>query len=513
METKGISMWTGTDMTASQSGTAKKISGCSLKDASFSSYLAGNTVKGNSDRKTAAMTDKVGTVDKTGVVDKAGSVQTNRVKLSAKDSAGTGTQIGNDARDAGKMISEGTSDPSLTEPEEVDVSAAEEQIAALLAQIFGISENEVNDILAQNGNSISDLVFRVEPDSGAVALVNTDALRQLVMDVHGVDDPGAFLMNDTLSTELTELTDAVTEIVADMFGVAPDELDTVEETLALGFVDQMQTIPAQNSPRTEYEADAGSVVAAQQEMADGEFAITVEDYTQTTENTSDTVMGTGENISAGNDSADSGSQNSGNGSKDAGTTAQTAGQTGETKSILPESATPETMRQTFTEQLTQAFEETVEDVQAPEAVMNRIVEQIVRQVRIRVLPETTSMEMQLTPAALGRVNLQVSMTGGVSTASMTVETQAAKEALESQMIQLKEAFVEQGLKVDAVEVTVSEFGLKQDQGQGQAQEQPNRQNSRKAFHEDAGTEVLEDTERHTTESSRRDINSVVDYTA
>ena len=31
--------------------------------------------------------------------------------------------------------------------------------------------------------------------------------------------------------------------------------------------------------------------------------------------------------------------------------------------------------------------------------------------------------------------------------------------------------------------------------------------------QDAGAEVLEDTERHTTESSRRDVNSVVDYTA
>ena len=138
METQGISMWTGTDMTASQSGTAKKTSGCSLKDASFSSYLAGNTVKGNSDRKTVAMADKVGTVDKTGAVDKAGSVQTNRVKLTAKDSATTGTQIGNDARDAGKMTSAGASDPSLNELEEVDMSVEEEKMEELIEKIFGV---------------------------------------------------------------------------------------------------------------------------------------------------------------------------------------------------------------------------------------------------------------------------------------------------------------------------------------------------------------------------------------
>ena len=49
---------------------------------------------------------------------------------------------------------------------------------------------------------------------------------------------------------------------------------------------------------------------------------------------------------------------------------------------------------------------------------------------------------------------------------MVVENQMAKEALESQMIHLKEAFNEQGLKVDEVEVTVAEFGLKKD-GEGQ----------------------------------------------
>lgn len=509
METQGISMWTGTDMTASQSGTAKKTSGCSLKDASFSSYLAGNTVKGNSDRKTAAMADKVGTVDKTG------AVQTERVKLTGKSGVQTGSQAENDIRSAGKMASSQTTDASVNDLEEVDISAAEEQITALLVQIFGMTENEVKDILAQDGSSISDLVFQVDPDNGTVGLVNTDALRQLVMDVHGVDDPGAFLMNDTLSTELTELTDAVTEIVADMFGVTPDELNTVEETLALSFVDQlvsqMQTTSDAGVSQAENEAVTVSAAAVQQGPADDTFTVTVEDYVHTGENAADNAVAAGETVSM--NGSDSSSQNPGSDSEGAGTTSQAAEQTGETKSVLSESATPETMRQTFTEQLTRAFGEVAEDVQAPEMVMNRIVEQIVRQVRIRVLPETTSMEMQLTPAALGKVNLQVSMTGGVSTASMTVETQAAKEALESQMIQLKEAFTEQGLKVDAVEVTVSEFGLKQDQGQGQAQEQQNRQNNRKAFREDAGAEVLEDTERHTTESSRRDVNSVVDYTA
>lgn len=506
METQGISMLMGTDVTFSQSGTARKAAGSSLKDTSFSSYFSGNTAKPGNDQMAAVPAAS----------DNRISVSADRVKLTVKDNAKTGSQTGKNVHGAGKMASAQSPADDL----EVDIGAAEKQIAALLAQIFGMTEDEVKGVLAQDGNSISDMIFQIDPENSTVSLVNTDVLRQLVMGVHGIDDPSAFLMNDTLTTELTQVTDAVTGVVADMFGVAPDELDTVEEMLALSFAEQLmnqtQLTPDQSALQTEGQTGAASEEIATQDAADSEWMVTVEDYTQTAGDTVDTASGVQKNETAGNDSgqsSDGGENGQENGNEGTASFGRMTEQTGEKKSILPESATPETMRQTFTEQLAQAFGETAEEVQAPEMVMNRIVEQIVRQVRIRVLPETTSMELQLTPAALGKVNLQVSMTGGVSTASMTVETQAAKEALESQMIQLKQAFAEQGLKVDAVEVTVSEFGLRQDQSQGQAQEQQNRQNGKKAFREEAGSDVLEDSEGHTTESSRRDVNSVVDYTA
>jgi len=52
-----------------------------------------------------------------------------------------------------------------------------------------------------------------------------------------------------------------------------------------------------------------------------------------------------------------------------------------------------------------------------------------------------------------------------------VENQVAKEALESQMITLKETFAEQGLKVDAVEVTVSDFGLEHQNREAEQEQQ------------------------------------------
>lgn len=146
--------------------------------------------------------------------------------------------------------------------------------------------------------------------------------------------------------------------------------------------------------------------------------------------------------------------------------------------------------------------------------MANIVEQVVTQVRIRVLPETTSMELQLNPASLGRVNLHVASANGVATATLVVENQMAKEALESQMITLKETFEEQGLKVEAVEVTVSEFSLKKENEQEQGQ--PGKRSGNRRFRADAelGTDAEEDAvDTGMTATARRDVNSVVDYTA
>ena len=90
-------------------------------------------------------------------------------------------------------------------------------------------------------------------------------------------------------------------------------------------------------------------------------------------------------------------------------------------------------------------------------------------------------------------------------------TDRLSQALESQMIHLKEAFNEQGLKVDEVEVTVAEFGLKKD-GEGQEQTGSKQSGNRK-FRPNESFSDEEKNEDLTTASERRDVNSMVDYTA
>ncbi len=155
----------------------------------------------------------------------------------------------------------------------------------------------------------------------------------------------------------------------------------------------------------------------------------------------------------------------------------------------------------------------MEDKPSAGQLMTRIVEQVVEQVKIRVMPETTSMELMLHPESLGRVNIQVSAAAGVAKATLIVENLMAKEALESQLMTLKETFAEQGLKVEAVEVTVSEFGLNQENHQAQQEQQNGAKRRRFRSGDSMDDGVSEGTETDSTAAERRDINSVVDYTA
>lgn len=84
-----------------------------------------------------------------------------------------------------------------------------------------------------------------------------------------------------------------------------------------------------------------------------------------------------------------------------------------------------------------------------------IMRQISEAVKINISPETTSMELQLTPENLGTINLQVIAKSGVITAQIATENEAVKAALESQIVQLRESMDNQGLKVEAIEVTIA----------------------------------------------------------
>jgi len=88
-----------------------------------------------------------------------------------------------------------------------------------------------------------------------------------------------------------------------------------------------------------------------------------------------------------------------------------------------------------------------------------IMSQVTQSIRVNYSADVTSMEMQLHPASLGTVNMNIASANGVVTAHILVENEAVKAALESQLQALQQTFEEQGQRVEAVEVSVANYDL------------------------------------------------------
>ncbi len=132
-----------------------------------------------------------------------------------------------------------------------------------------------------------------------------------------------------------------------------------------------------------------------------------------------------------------------------------------------------TKQNTFENPILQAIQNAVNNV---ETVVNAeqpvpqvdIVRQVVEQVRVNMNQQATSLELQLYPEHLGRIQINVVSKDGVLTASIVAETEAAKQAIEGGLLNLKEAMQQQDLKVEAIEVMVSTMGFEK----GEEQQQP-----------------------------------------
>lgn len=175
--------------------------------------------------------------------------------------------------------------------------------------------------------------------------------------------------------------------------------------------------------------------------------------------------------------------------------------------------------QTVTEQIEQAVAQT-EGTYTEYAQTREIMDQIRDVIRVIQSQDVTEMELQLHPASLGHVKVQLSMQQGVLTATFTTENEAVKSALESQMLVLKENFEQQGIKVEAVEVTVASHAFEQNLSNSEnaareEQEPEKKKNIRKLSLSDllneTAEEELSEEDRIVAEMMKQNGNTV-DYT-
>lgn len=105
---------------------------------------------------------------------------------------------------------------------------------------------------------------------------------------------------------------------------------------------------------------------------------------------------------------------------------------------------------------------------------DNIMRQVTDYVKVHISEDVTKMEIELHPASLGTVNMQINSQNGQITAHLTVQNELVKSVLETQMIKLQETFDEQGTKVSAIEVTVAEYSLNSQSDNNYSEERSGR---------------------------------------
>lgn len=98
-----------------------------------------------------------------------------------------------------------------------------------------------------------------------------------------------------------------------------------------------------------------------------------------------------------------------------------------------------------------------------------LVNQVIDSVKLMASRELTSMEVMLNPEHLGSVHITVTARNGIVSAQIAAQNEQVKTALENQMVTLREQFESQGLKVDAVEITVMAHSFEAGQNFGQSE--------------------------------------------
>ncbi len=364
-------------------------------------------------------------------------------KLNANNGIGTeneGKTDGNEKLNAKETtaISDAGEETELSEEELEAVGSFMMTLTVIIVEWFGISEEELQNAFGELGIGLSDL-------SSADKLSDLFAYFNLEGDVTRLFTDNAQL----------ESFNGLLEKVQDAFEGLMKELTEVETPEDLGKIIEEVAAHLQESFNTK--AEAGTVVNEGEKQKGIELknddslkteAETVNDNAEV-----QTVTVTKEN-SAGSDTRD-------------------------TKKDGSESRN-DSQFSAFMNNIERAAESfKIDDTQmiSPNADLQKIAEQIIDQIKINVNKANTSIEMQLTPEALGKVKVTVEESGGVLTAKFQTENHIAREAIEANLVQFKESLAEKGLKVENIEVAVADFRF--DENNGGAKEESQGQSKRR----------------------------------
>lgn len=376
------------------------------------------------------------------------------------------------------------------------LAAFEEDVRQVLKEKLGVTDEEITDAMQKLGLTVADLI---QPNQ----------LTQLTAELTGSENIGELLCNDSFMEIVNEIGGLSQDLLDDlgmtsqMFTetvAAASQVVTTPESAGIEQLPEMQVtenVKADKTAANDTSDQMNSVLKEENTVQTASDADEVE-----IQKPEDNILLQKEVAEETDTKADDGQ--TGNRNESGNTSNQTAFVSQE-HTVDPAAAkTPETVPE-FSRQL-----DTLD-----------LIRQVTEFTKITVREAQTTMEMQLNPEHLGKLYIEVTTKEGNVSAHIMTQNELVKEALESQMAELKQSMNQAGVKVDAVEVTVGshefeknlEQNAKQDERQAEEQEKASPKTRRINLDElDELSGVMSEEEALVAQIMADHGNSV-DYTA
>lgn len=400
----------GTGSTNKVSGTAQ-TKASAKKSGDFKSVMADSLANGATN----------GNIGKTNIKDNLINVQnTNTNKISAKNntsedkSSVTGTAKNADTSNISDVNSKADNKDVTDTVKEVC-----EDIKDAIKEEFNVSDEDIKVAMELLGLTARDLLSTAKVAELIEQLTGTDAL--------------TLITNEDMMQSFNNIINVVDEANADIAGMLG--VKTEEVGIVLG---QNDIAPVVNSEDT---AKQDNVKEADAKNADDNINQTVDNQESLSEVLAKKITTESDGKAKNNMS-----------------------ESNEANNKVTYADVADNMISNITDTFADIITEDISTVKEAD-----IVNQVIDSVKLMASRELTSMEVMLNPEHLGSVHITVTARNGIVSAQIAAQNEQVKTALENQMVTLREQFESQGLKVDAVEITVMAHSFEAGQNFGQSE--------------------------------------------
>lgn len=347
--------------------------------------------------------------------------------------------------------------------EEEDIVNALELILQQIRQVLGVEDVQIQE-------SMQNL------EMTSIDLINPEKIAQLVADLSGEESTIGFIADENMYNSLQELTASVETILDELVSKTGLEKESILEGLdvPIELFDKDITQDLQIDQVVETE-DTDIIDMAVENKVENDFEVVSEVKAFETKESEDinskslnieknstegiTQNDTTVEISKTDDSEADSDKSTESGNDNLSGNGQAQGFNSDLENI---------------EALTTDNDAVLDEKAGTEA----IIRQLADFVKINSGKEITEMELQLHPASLGTVNVQLATKGGNITAQFTTENETVRAAIEAQATQLQLDLEEQGIKIDAIEVTVASHQMEKNLEEGNKDNNQDRQDDR-----------------------------------